>query len=83
VIEGLFDATLGDFERHVALGDDLLRDVRDLIPDDEAKYSQGTLCVAPSAVFSISFLGGVGVKPVRMSFSRSTPSEVRNMEPTL
>lgn len=48
-----------------------------------SKYSHGTQFSAQSAVFVISFRGGVGVYPIHMTRSKPAPSAVRKMAQTL
>lgn len=47
-----------------------------------SKYSQSIVCSAQSAVFEISFRGGVGVYPQSKSFSNPAPSAFRKIAPT-
>lgn len=48
----------------------------------EKTFSHGTKFSAPSAVFEIFLCGGVGVNPVKKTFSMPNASAVRNIEPT-
>jgi len=46
-------------------------------------YIQATVSVAHNTVFSISFLGGNGVKPVKINSLTNAEPQVLKIEPTL